>query len=157
MLPASSDLAPAPYLVDPAEGPVEVEVPDLGTLVDGPVEDELPDLASTFSAVRSIVTGRLEPVVEEEDALPGLSVGPFPPPEDVPPEDFLSVAIYSPPEPAGSKTFTIHASLRSGSAAPKLFARCNITTPPVLVNNLLTQDREVSAGKPPLQHEHSCI
>jgi hypothetical protein len=113
-----SVFAPAPYLVEAGEGPVEVGVPDLGTLEEGaPPEDELPALAPTFSAVRSIVTGRLELLVDEEvDALPGLSAGPLPPPpeepeEDVPPEDFLSVAIYSPPEPTGSKTFTIHASL----------------------------------------------
>jgi hypothetical protein len=118
LLPELSDFAPAPYLVEADEGPVEVAAPDLGTLEEGaPAEDEPPALAPTFSAVRSIVTGRLELLVDEEvDALPGLSVGPLPPPpeepeEDVPPEDFLSVAIYSPPEPTGSKTFTIHASL----------------------------------------------
>ena len=62
-------------------------------------------LAPTFSAVRSIVTGRL--LLPEEDAvlLPGLSLPPvpLPPDEDVPPGDFLSVVISSPPEPCRSQ------------------------------------------------------
>ncbi len=65
-----------------------------------------PGLLAAFSAVRSIVTGRLpEPDVEEAALLPGLSEAPdpLPPDEDVPPEDFLSVAISSPPEPCRSQ------------------------------------------------------
>lgn len=80
--------------------------------------DELPeaDPDPTFSAVRSIVTGRLPapdeaPAPEDEPddeavlLLPGLSEAPepLPPDEDVPPEDFLSVAISSPPEPDRSQ------------------------------------------------------
>ncbi len=53
----------------------------------------------TFSAARSIVTGRLE---EPEDAegVSGLPDDPLPPEEDVPPEDLLSVVICTSPEPA---------------------------------------------------------
>lgn len=40
----------------------------------------------------------------------------------------------------GPKTFTIHTSLRSGTAAAKTFARCNRTTPPDLVNTVLMPD-----------------
>lgn len=42
--------------------------------------------------------------------------------------------------PAGPKTFTIHTSLRSGTAAAKTFARCKRTTPPDLVNTVLKPD-----------------
>ena len=85
-------------------------------LVDGLAEDVVEELveagdgedpacfASTFSAVRSIVTGRLDaPVVA--DGLSGLPEDPLPPEEDVPPEDFLSVAICSPPEPCKLQVF----------------------------------------------------
>lgn len=75
---------------------VEAEPPDFGTLALEADDVPLPAFASTFSAFRSIVTGRLD-VPEEEDALllSGLSddPGPFPPEEEFPPEDFLSVAI----------------------------------------------------------------
>ncbi|WP_029062490.1 hypothetical protein [Labrenzia sp. DG1229] len=86
-------------------------VPALGTLVDALEAPGLPGFSSTFSAFRSIVTGRLEPVPEPLAGvvpLPGLSEAPlpFPPEEDVPPEDFLSVAIYSPPEPSGHLLYT---------------------------------------------------
>lgn len=85
--------------------------PALGTLVDALEAPGLPGFSSTFSAFRSIVTGRLEPVPEPLAGvvpLPGLSEAPlpFPPEEDVPPEDFLSVAIYSPPEPSGHLLYT---------------------------------------------------
>ncbi|TYC53454.1 hypothetical protein FMN50_15235 [Rhodobacterales bacterium] len=82
--------------------------------------DVPPLLASTFSAFRSIVTGRLDaPAAEDALLASGLSDGPLPlpPEEDAPPEDLLSVAIYSPPDHSGPKTFTIHTSLRSGTAA----------------------------------------
>lgn len=101
----------------PAEAlPVE-ELP-----VEEPAADAapLPGLASTFSAFRSMVTGRLDAAVPEAVLLlSGFSEDPlpFPPEEDVPPDDLLSVAIYSPPDPSGPKTFTIHASLRSGTVA----------------------------------------
>jgi hypothetical protein len=89
-----------PVLVAPAVVPpdpvVELE-PEDGFVSVG--------LAPTFSAVRSIVTGRL--LLPEEDAvlLPGLSLPPvpLPPDEDVPPGDFLSVVISSPPEPCRSQ------------------------------------------------------
>ncbi|WP_415715188.1 hypothetical protein [Roseibium sp.] len=118
---ALSVFVPVPAF-DPKEDDVEDPVaPVLGTPeADLPSVDALPVLPATFSAVRSMVTGRLEPVCEEVgEVLPDLSPGPFPSPpeEDVPPEDFLSVAIYSPPEPAGSKMFTIHASQGSKSSA----------------------------------------
>ncbi|MES0883593.1 hypothetical protein [Roseibium sp. SCP14] len=82
---------------------VEVVPPDFGTLVlEEEVVSPLPVFASTFSAFRSIVTGRLDvPVEEGVLLLSGLSdePDPLPPEEDAPPEDFLSVAICSPPEP----------------------------------------------------------
>ena len=54
--------------------------------------------------------------------------------------------------PAGPKTFTIHTSLRSGTAAAKTFARCKSTTPPDQVNTPLTPDRREPARsvRPPL-------
>lgn len=84
-----------PLVVEP---PVE---PGLDVLEDALV---LLDVEPTFSAVRSMVTGRL-PAPAEEALLPGLSPvpEPLPPDEDVPPEDFLSVAISSPPEPDRSQ------------------------------------------------------
>ncbi|MBN9673994.1 hypothetical protein [Roseibium aggregatum] len=127
--------APAPV---EAEAAVPAALPDDAPDVSGfvplaedvdPVEllssVALPGLASTFSAFRSMVTGRLEePAVEDDLPVSGLSEspGPLPPAEDdAPPEDFLSVAICSPPGPQGLKTFTIHASLRSGTARQRLF------------------------------------
>ncbi|GAA0786163.1 hypothetical protein [Roseibium denhamense] len=111
---------------------LEVEVddadrlPDPGTLLDaepdlvgeadvlldpGPV-DPAP-LSPTFSAVRSIVTGFLPPLagVEDEDA-PGLSFEPVPPGEPVPPEDLLSDAICSPPEPLLVPRHSLYTPLR---------------------------------------------
>ncbi|KZM50457.1 hypothetical protein OA90_08195 [Labrenzia sp. OB1] len=70
-----------------------------------PVDDVPPGeavdagFALTFSAARSIVTGRLEEV-EDVDAGSGLPDDPLPPEEDVPPEDLLSVVICTSPEPA---------------------------------------------------------
>ncbi len=68
-------------------------------------EPEIPGLSPTFSAVRSMVTGRLDEPLEVVELLPDLSEdpAPLPPEEDVPPEDFLSVAISSPPEPYRSQ------------------------------------------------------
>ncbi|MCV0426150.1 MAG: hypothetical protein K5905_11805 [Roseibium sp.] len=67
--------------------------PDFGTL---DLDDALSGFAPTFSAFKSMVTGRLA-VPDEEDVvlLPGLSdePDPLPPDEDAPPEDLLSVAI----------------------------------------------------------------
>lgn len=103
-LPDAVVLPIPPVLVAPAVVPpdpvvalvVELE-PEVGFVSVG--------LAPTFSAVRSIVTGRL--LLPEEDAvlLPGLSLPPvpLPPDEDVPPGDFLSVVISSPPEPCRSQ------------------------------------------------------
>lgn len=71
-------------------------LPVLGVLLDAGPAPDVPGFSFTFSAVRSIVTGRLAPALVEGFApLPGLSVGPDPLPseEDVPPEDFLSVVI----------------------------------------------------------------
>jgi len=89
------------------------------------LSSELSGFVPTFSAFRSMVTGRLEDPPEEDVlSLSGFSEDPepFPPDEeDAPPEDFLSVAICSPPDPQGLKTFTIHTSLRSGTARPRLF------------------------------------
>ncbi|WP_434055036.1 MAG: hypothetical protein RDA78_09275 [Roseibium sp.] len=90
--------------------PADAAAPVLGTPeVDDPVP-VLPDFSFTFSALRSIVTGRFAPAPEPVDGLspvPGLSAepDPLPPDEDAPPEDLLSVAIRSPPEPSGH---TIH-------------------------------------------------
>lgn len=91
----------------------DAELPDFGTLDEElPVavlaDGVLPGLSATFSAFRSIVTGRLDPAaVDGLSLLPGLSEEPepVPPEEDVPPEDFLSVAICSPPEPILSGFF----------------------------------------------------
>lgn len=89
--------APAVVPPDPVVALVVELVPEAGFVSVG--------LAPTFSAVRSIVTGRL--LLPEEDAvlLPGLSLPPvpLPPDEDVPPGDFLSVVISSPPEPCRSQ------------------------------------------------------
>jgi len=88
--------------------PVDVEPPVAPGLADpvdvAPGLGVSPGLVSFFSAVRSMVTGRLPPPAEEA-LLPGLSLAPepLPPDEDVPPEDFLSVAISSPPEPDRSQ------------------------------------------------------
>ncbi|MET1415787.1 hypothetical protein ABVF61_26190 [Roseibium sp. HPY-6] len=76
--------------------PGVVVLPVFGVLPDADPVADAPAFSFTFSAVRSIVTGRLEPVLVDGFALlPGLSVGPdpLPPEEDVPPEDFLSVVI----------------------------------------------------------------
>ncbi len=90
-------VAPAVVPPDPVVALVVELVPEAGFVSVG--------LAPTFSAVRSIVTGRL--LLPEEDAvlLPGLSLPPvpLPPDEDVPPGDFLSVVISSPPEPCRSQ------------------------------------------------------
>jgi len=91
----------------------DAELPDFGTLdeelpVAALADGVLPGLSATFSAFRSIVTGRLDPAaVDGLSLLPGLSEEPepVPPEEDVPPEDFLSVAICSPPEPILSGFF----------------------------------------------------
>lgn len=72
-----------------------------------PVAPDAPGLPPTFSAVRSMVTGRFplaeDEELDDEDDAPGLSVGPdplpAPPDEDAPPEGFLSVVISTPPEP----------------------------------------------------------
>ena len=80
----------------PADVLLEAE-PEAGFVSDG--------LAPTFSAVRSIVTGRLPLPEEDVVLLPGLSLPlalPLPD-EDVPPGDFLSVVISSPPEPCRSQ------------------------------------------------------
>ncbi|MCK7612478.1 hypothetical protein [Roseibium sediminicola] len=113
-----------PAVLEPEEGDPELpprvdpELPVVGEpvlpLVEEPpaepglevLEDALVplELEPIFSAVRSMVTGRL-PAPAEEALLPGLSPAPepLPPDEDVPPEDFLSVAISSPPEPDRSQ------------------------------------------------------
>lgn len=102
------------------------EVPDVGVLVDA-VDDEpdgdalaedpvpeapavdaadvVPGLEATFSAVRSMVTGRLEDPVAVLPVPDALSEGEDPalpadlPVDAVPSDDFLSVVISSPPEP----------------------------------------------------------
>lgn len=105
LLPAADPELPA---ADDPLLPVVVElpaVPGLEALVDeGLAAPWLPGLLSFFSAVRSMVTGRL-PAPADEALLPGLSdpPEPLPPDEDVPPDDFLSVAISSPPEPDRSQ------------------------------------------------------
>lgn len=66
--------------------------------------DVAPGFAALFSAVRSMVTGRLD-VPEDEDGLSGLPEVSLPPEEDVPSEDFLSVAICTPPGPCRSQGF----------------------------------------------------
>lgn len=110
-VPADDDAVVDPDVVDP-ELPAEEKVEDLplsfslvlsaALLADAPLEEEV--FSVFFSAFRSIVTGRFEPVEEEAedgDADPVLSDDPVPaPPEDdVPPGVFLSVAIVVPPEP----------------------------------------------------------
>ncbi|POF30460.1 hypothetical protein CLV41_10674 [Roseibium marinum] len=85
----------------------EEELPGRGELVeladDAPLEDAAdvgdPGLELTFSASRSIVTGRLD-APEDAEVVSGLPDDPLPPEEDVPPEDFLSVVICTSPEPA---------------------------------------------------------
>lgn len=99
-----SGLVSADFLSADAAAPV-LGIPE----VDDPVP-VLPGFSFTFSALRSIVTGRFAPAPEPVDGLspvPGLSAepDPLPPDEDAPPEDLLSVAIRSPPEPSGH---TIH-------------------------------------------------
>ncbi|MEM8701686.1 MAG: hypothetical protein AAGF82_07660 [Pseudomonadota bacterium] len=86
-----------PVLGIPVEGEDDAEE-------DGAPVPALPGFSSTFSALRSIVTGRFVAAPEPVDGfsvLPGLSAepDPLPPGEDAPPEDLLSVAICSPPEP----------------------------------------------------------
>lgn len=106
------DVDVPPTLAELADVGVLPAPPGLGVLLeDGLLDDEVEDdavsdgLAPTFSAVRSMVTGRF--ALPEEDAvlLPGLSLPPvpLPPDEDVPPGDFLSVVISSPPEPCRSQ------------------------------------------------------
>lgn len=115
--PAAED-AEVPYLAAEDVAPEVPPLLDLGLVGDvlpaAPpfgAADVLPaDLASTFSAFRSMVTGRFEPaedalVLPEEDLAAPFSpaapspLDPLPPEEDVPSEDFLSVAISIPPEP----------------------------------------------------------
>lgn len=91
-------------------GSDDAVAPVLGMPDDGAPAPALPAFSFTFSALRSIVTGRFAPAPDAVDGLsplPGLSAepDPLPPDEDAPPEDFLSVAICSPPEPSGH---TIH-------------------------------------------------
>lgn len=79
----------------------------------------------TFSGFKSIVTGRLEPEVDEPVAeLPGFPEAPEPvlSDDEVPPGDFLSAAIYFLLNPASLKIFTIHTSLGSGTAAAMCLA-----------------------------------
>ncbi|MEO1114174.1 MAG: hypothetical protein AAFY05_17635 [Pseudomonadota bacterium] len=107
-----SCLLSAGFLSDEAGLPV-LGIPDdveEDGVDDGEPAPELPGFSFTFSALRSIVTGRFAPAPEAVDGLsvlPGLSAepDPLPPDEDAPPEDLLSVAICSPPEPSGH---TIH-------------------------------------------------
>ncbi|MHA7776226.1 hypothetical protein [Roseibium sp. M-1] len=97
-VPPGEELLPEPELPEP-ELPEAVE-PEVVL----PAVPAASDLASTFSAVRSMVTGRFGGVPEDElDPLPGLSEAPLPPEEDVPPGDFLSVVISSPPDPCRSQ------------------------------------------------------
>ncbi|TYC69973.1 hypothetical protein FMN63_08625 [Stappia sp. BW2] len=127
-LPELPELPELPALPDDEVLPVEDGLPDAEVLpvtpgLEAPADvlldadpDDTPEagfvsgfvsacLAPTFSAVRSIVTGRL-PLPEEDGVLlPGLSLPlalPLPD-EDVPPGDFLSVVISSPPEPCRSQ------------------------------------------------------
>ncbi|WP_421980009.1 hypothetical protein [Roseibium sp.] len=91
-------------------GSDDAVAPVLGIPEDGEPAPALPAFSFTFSALRSIVTGRFALAPDAVDGLsplPGLSAepDPLPPDEDAPPEDFLSVAICSPPEPSGH---TIH-------------------------------------------------
>jgi hypothetical protein len=82
-----------------------------GLDVDDALDDEVddpsdPDLPLTFSGFKSIVTGRFEPVDEVvDDVLPGLPDAPvlLPSDDDVPPGDFLSVAMCTPLEPDRSQ------------------------------------------------------
>ena|GEM_PF-2438171 len=98
-----------PALVEedpPVEDPLpEVEPPEGLEPEDAlPGVSVVPGLAPTFSAVRSIVTGRLGGAPEDDAGpLPGLSEAPLPPEEEVPPGDFLSVVISSPPAPYRSQ------------------------------------------------------
>ncbi|PVB61524.1 hypothetical protein DCO57_11850 [Labrenzia sp. 011] len=84
--------------------PEEVaELPGRGDFPDPAWEDPpgeaAPGFGLTFSAARSIVTGRLD-APGDADVVSGLPGDPLPPEEDVPPEDFLSVVICTSPEPA---------------------------------------------------------
>ena len=90
--------APVGLLAPPGLNPdvlvsADALLPDFGTLDEAGLS---PGFAPTFSAFRSMVTGRLD-VPDEEDVLllSGLSdePDPLPPDEEVPPEDLLSVAI----------------------------------------------------------------
>ncbi|MEO9773185.1 hypothetical protein [Roseibium sp.] len=97
LVPVPEDAPALPVLAAP------LTPPGLDVL---PVAEGVPGLAPTLSAVRSMVTGRLEDAVDDDAALlPGLSDPPDPAPsrppadEDAPPEGFLSVVISSPPEP----------------------------------------------------------
>lgn len=109
---ALSCLLSAGFLADEAGLPV-LGIPDdveEDAVDEGEPAPELPGFSFTFSALRSIVTGRFAPdpvAVDGLSVLPGLSAepDPLPPDEDAPPEDLLSVAICSPPEPSGH---TIH-------------------------------------------------
>ncbi|WP_298985369.1 hypothetical protein [uncultured Roseibium sp.] len=95
---------PLPPVLEPVVG-VLLAAPVFGGVAVLPA-----DLASTFSAFRSMVTGRFE-LAEDALALPDEDLAaplspeapspldPLPPEEDVPSEDFLSVAISFPPEP----------------------------------------------------------
>ncbi|MEE4012787.1 hypothetical protein V1T76_12030 [Roseibium sp. FZY0029] len=111
-LPDAVVLPALPGLDAPADE-LLADAPDVGPVVDPEVDPEADPgvdfvsdgLAPTFSAVRSIVTGRLPPPEEDVVLLPGLSLPlalPLPD-EDVPPGDFLSVVISSPPEPFRSQ------------------------------------------------------
>lgn len=109
--------------------------------LDDAVEEALaedPGLSADFSAFRSIVTGRFEPV-ELADGDPDLSeaLEPRPPVGDDPPEDLLSVAICFPPEPERFQDFHYtHLSQERYRCIKDIFA-LQYTTPPVPVNNPL--------------------
>ncbi len=85
-----------PGSVDPGlpEAPVEEALAE-----EEPAGVAAPGFASTFSAVRSMVTGRFDDVEDEGGVAPCLSDAPLPP------EDLLSVAICSPPEPCRFRAF----------------------------------------------------
>lgn len=98
---------PAPVAeAPPGEDPLPGADPPEGAEPEEALPDvpAAPGLAPTFSAVRSIVTGRFGGVPEDEaEPLPGLSEAPLPPEEEVPFGDFLSVVISSPPAPCRSQ------------------------------------------------------
>ncbi len=139
---------------------------EVAGLLDGLAEDaslevEAPGFSPIFSAFRSIVTGRLDDVEDEEGVLPGLPDVPLPLEEDVPPEDLLSVAICSPPEPFRSGflrsqdlhyTHLVAERYRCSSDIP----RCKRTTPPVLVNTLLKPVSAAPFHSVHPQHAPSC-